>query len=304
MFKQDIKSKFREETKHLVDSFKSWYFWRSVIAMAIGSLGAGIAINGLLVPNTFFDGGVSGISLLIFYLTGWPPLGMIYFLLNVPIFLICWRYMSLRFLIISLIGAVFLSVALIFTQDIRIEVNDPLLVAILAGIIIGSSIGFYMRFGGTSGGLDMVAFVLKKKFSIPLGNTFLTVNAIPLIGAVIIYDLNIALYTGIFMYVESFVLQKVQTGFSQRKAVYIISKKPELIAEHVMKRLDRGVTFIHASGGWTRQEQRLIYTVINLRELGRLKELLFHQDPEAFVAVSNTAEVIGHRFLSWEDEGF
>ncbi|MBU3918160.1 YitT family protein, partial [bacterium] len=130
------------------------------------------------------------------------------------------------------------------------------------------------------------------------------VNAIPLIGAVLIHDLNSALYTGIFMYVQSFALNKVLTGFSERKAVFIISHKPDEIAEQVMKRLDRGITFFHSSGGYTHQEKRVIYTVINMRELGRLKEMLFQTDPDAFVAISNTSEVIGKRFLSWEDEGF
>ncbi|MCG8334455.1 MAG: YitT family protein, partial [Proteobacteria bacterium] len=162
----------------------------------------------------------------------------------------------------------------------------------------------FIRFGGSTGGIEMIAFLLKKKFSIPMGNTIITINFIPLCGALIVYDLNIALYTGIYMFVESVMLEKVQTGFSQRKTVFIISHKPEFIAEQVMKRLDRGVTFLHASGAWTKQEHRMIYTVINMRELGRLKELLFLHDPDAFVAISNTAEVIGNRFLTWEDEGF
>ena len=118
-----------------------------------------------------------------------------------------------------------------------------------------------------------------------MGNTFLIVNSIPLIGAVLMYDLNIALYTGVYLFVESFVLEKVQTGFSQRKTAFIISQKPDLIAEQVMKRLDRGVTFIHASGGWTDQKHRMIYTVINMSELGRLKELMFHHDPDAFIFI-------------------
>ena len=161
-----------------------------------------------------------------------------------------------------------------------------------------------MRFGGSCGGIEIIAQVLRKKFSIPMGNTYITINAIPLIGAVIIRDIDIALYTGVFMYVQSYVLQKVQTGFSQRKAIFIVSHQTDVIAEQVMKRLDRGVTFFHASGGWTHEEQRVIYTVINMTELGRLKEMLFLIDPEAFIAISDTAEVIGKRFLTWEDEGF
>jgi uncharacterized membrane-anchored protein YitT (DUF2179 family) len=212
--------------------------------------------------------------------------------------------MSLKFVVVSLIGVFFYSGALVLTRNFRLQLEEPMLAAILAGIIVGGCIGIYVRFGGSTGGLEMVALLLKKKFSIPMGNTFIAVNVVPLCGALIIYDLNIALYTGIYLFVESVILEKVQTGFSQRKAVFIISQNPEFIAEQVMKRLDRGVTFLHASGGWTHQNHRMIYTVINMSELGRLKELLFLHDPDAFVAISNTSEVIGKRFLTWEDEGF
>jgi uncharacterized membrane-anchored protein YitT (DUF2179 family) len=298
------KKRFQEDIHYLLDSLKTKRFWRTILITLLGSITASLAINGILVANNFFDGGVNGISLVIFYLTGWPPLGAIYFLLNIPIFLICWREMSLKFVVISLLGVFFLSSALYFTRNVRIEIEEPMLAAILAGIIVGGSIGVFVRFGGSTGGLEMVALLLKKKFSIPMGNTFITANAIPLCGALLIYDLNIALYTGVYMFVESFVLEKAQTGFSQRKTVFIISHKPDLIAEQVMKRLDRGVTFIHASGGWTHNEHRMIYTVINMSELGRLKELMFHHDPDGFIAISNTAEVIGNRFLTWEDEGY
>jgi uncharacterized membrane-anchored protein YitT (DUF2179 family) len=297
-------SRFKRDFQYLIFSIKTWQFWRTILLMAIGSVVIASAVNGLLVNYKLFDGGANGISLIIFYLTGWPPLGAIYFLINVPILIIGWREMSLRFLVTSIIGVIFLSTALYFTRNVSISVKEMIMVPILAGIVIGAGAGVYMRFGGSCGGIDIIAQVLRKKFSIPMGNTYITINAIPLIGAVIIRDIDIALYTGVFMYVQSYVLQKVQTGFSQRKAIFIVSHQTDVIAEQVMKRLDRGVTFFHASGGWTHEEQRVIYTVINMTELGRLKEMLFLIDPEAFIAISDTAEVIGKRFLTWEDEGF
>jgi uncharacterized membrane-anchored protein YitT (DUF2179 family) len=297
-------SRFKRDFQYLIFSIKTWQFWRTILLMAIGSVVIASAVNGLLVNYKLFDGGANGISLIIFYLTGWPPLGAIYFLINVPILIIGWREMSLRFLVTSIIGVIFLSTALYFTRNMSISVKEMIMVPILAGIVIGAGAGVYMRFGGSCGGIEIIAQVLRKKFSIPMGNTYIAINAIPLIGAVIIRDIDIALYTGVFMYVQSYVLQKVQTGFSQRKAIFIVSHQTDVIAEQVMKRLDRGVTFFHASGGWTHEEQRVIYTVINMTELGRLKEMLFLIDPEAFIAISDTAEVIGKRFLTWEDEGF
>jgi len=297
-------TRLQQDFEYLMFSLKTFNFWKTIFLMAVGSVAVALAVNGLLVRARLFDGGVSGVSLIIYYVTEWPPLGFIYFLLNVPIFLICWRAMSLKFVVVSIIGVFLFSAALYFTRHISITIGEPLLVPVLAGIIVGAGAGAYMRSGGSCGGLDMLAAVLKKKFALPMGHTFITFNAIPLLGAFFIYNLDVALHTGIYMFVQAVVLEKVQTGFSQRKAVYIVSHKPDLIAEQVMKRLDRGVTFFHASGGWSNEEQRVIFTVINMRELGRLKEMLFLIDPDAFVAISNTAEVIGKRFLTWEDEGF
>ncbi|MBU2648342.1 YitT family protein [bacterium] len=294
----------QQEIDYLLSSLRTVGFWKTILMMIIGSLMISLAVNGLLIPNKFFDGGVNGLSLMVFYVFGMPSLGVIYFLFNIPIFLTGWRAMSLKFIFVSLIGVFIFSTALNLLVGIQIAVKDPIMVAILAGIIKGFGTGIYLRVGGSFGGLDIVATVLKKKFSIPMGNTFIFINATTLFGAYLIYDLNIALYTGIFMFVDGTVIEKVQTGFSQRKAVFIVSEQPDLIAEQVMKRLDRGVTFFKSTGGWSHQEKKVIYTVINMIELGRLKEMLFEIDPDAFVAISNTSEVIGKRFLSWEDEGF
>jgi uncharacterized membrane-anchored protein YitT (DUF2179 family) len=96
----------------------------------------------------------------------------------------------------------------------------------------------------------------------------------------------------------------MQTGFSQRRAVFIITNKPEAVAEQVMKRLDRGVTFFSGAGARSGDPKKIVYSVINMVELGRMKDLLFQIDPDAFVAIHETNEVIGRRFLSWEDQGY
>jgi uncharacterized membrane-anchored protein YitT (DUF2179 family) len=130
------------------------------------------------------------------------------------------------------------------------------------------------------------------------------VNFVVISSNAYLYDLETALFTGVFMYVFTWSMQKGQIGFSQRKSVFIISSKPEEVAENVLKKLDRGFTYLHASGGYAKEEKRVIYTVINLLELGRLKEYLFETDPDAFISVQDTGDVIGKRFLTWEDEGF
>ena len=246
-----------------------------------------------------------GISLLILSLSGnWISLSLLLVLLNIPLFFLGFRSFSLRFLLISLVGMLIFSFNLEWTAGMSIPSKDPLLAAILGGILSGSGSGIYLRFGGSVGGLDILGAFLKKKFSIPIGNTFILVNLVIIAANGFLYNLDIALYTGIFMYVFSWSLQRVQTGFSQRKAVFIISNKPDEVAEKVLRKMDRGLTYFHAFGGLEHEPKEVIYTVINLLELGRLKQYLYEIDPDAFMAVNDTAEVIGKKFLTWEEEGY
>ena len=196
------------------------------------------------------------------------------------------------------------SISLKVTEEAYIPLEDPMISAIFGGVVAGFTTGLYLRLGGSVGGLDILGTVLKKRLEIPIGYLFNAINFIIITGNAILYDLESALFTGVFMYIFSWCMQKGLIGFSQRKSVFIISSKPELVAEKILQRMDRGFTYFHASGGYAGGEKKVIYTVINLLELGRLKEYLFETDPDAFIAVQDTGDVIGKRFLTWEEEGF
>ena len=304
MKKKELLNSFRHESEELIHSLKTWRFWKTILLMGIGMLFFAAAINGIIIPHEYMSGGISGISLIVYYLVGWPSVGIIYFLINIPIFAIGWREISLRFIVLSFIGTVIFSFSLQFTSGIRLPAHDNIMAAVLAGILMGIGTGLYIRVGGTAGGLDIIATIAKKRLGIPMGRIFFMLNIVPLAAAAFINSLDVALYSGISMYVYSVVVDRVQTGFSQRQSVFIISSKPKEVAQGVMKRIDRGVTFLDSTGGYSKRKGYVLYTVINMKELGRLKQLLFDIDPGAFVAINNTSEVIGRRFLSWEDEGF
>jgi uncharacterized membrane-anchored protein YitT (DUF2179 family) len=297
-------ARLRFELHELLVALRGPRFYLTLGLMAVGIVLGSVAVNGILIPRNLFAPGISGIALLWFYLLHWPSLGVIYGLLNVPLFLIGWREYALKYVVISILGVLMYSTALILTEGVVIPAPDPLMASIMAGVMMGFGSGLYLRMGGSAGGLDILATYIKKKIAVPMGTTLNAVNAIALIGAWLIYDLEVAFYSGVFMFVNSWTLERVLTGFSQRRAVLIISDYPEAVAEQVMKRLDRGVTFFHATGGYSNAPERVVYSVINLYELGRLKDLLFELDPKAFVVIYNTSEVIGERFLTWEEQGY
>ena len=298
-------NQFRLDFKEFKQGLFTWKYWRMLVVLALGCFTFSSVVNGILIPHHFFAGGLTGLGLLFYdSIKEFIPFSLLYALMNIPIFIIGYREFSLKFIMTSLIGMGLYTGSLGLTEGILFSIKDPMLAAIFGGVIAGFTTGFYLNLGGSVGGLDIIGTVIKKRLAIPIGTVFNMVNFVVISSNAYLYDLETALYTGIFMYVFSWSMQKGQIGFSQRKSVFIISSRPEEVAENVLKKLDRGFTYFHASGGYAKEEKRVIYTVINLLELGRLKEYLFNTDPDAFISVQDTGDVIGKRFLTWEDEGF
>lgn len=267
---------------------------RNLVLMTLGSLLCAVAVNGILVPHQFFGAGFTGISLVIHYLAPSLPIAVLYFILNVPLFALGWMYVGRRFFLYSIAGMLIFSGALAFTH-VSLPVYDKLLSALLAGIIMGMGSGIILRSLGSGGGLDILSVILMKRFSIRLGTTILTFNAFVLAAGAILFSLEMALYTLVFLFGSSYMVNLVVTGLSQRKAVFIISPQWEEISQEIMEKIQRGVTIIGGRGGYTGREEQILYTVITFRELSRLKQLISVIDPDAFVVVTDTLEVMGHR---------
>jgi len=268
-------------------------FWNLGL-LALGSWLCAVAINGILIPHRFFGAGFTGVSLVIHYLVPSLPVGILYFMLNVPLFALGWMFVGRRFFLYSIAGLLIFSAALAWPY-MSFPVHDKILSALLAGIIIGVGSGIILRSLGSAGGMDILSIILMKRFSIRLGSSILAFNTLVLAAGAVLFSLEMALYTLIFLYVSSYMVNLVVTGLSQRKAVYIISPQWEEISQGINEKIQRGVTVIRGQGGYTGQEQQILYTVITFRELSRLKQLVNNIDPDAFVVVSDTLEVKGQR---------
>jgi uncharacterized membrane-anchored protein YitT (DUF2179 family) len=262
--------------------------------ITFGSVLCAVAINGILIPRRFVSGGLVGLALLIRYLLSFPSVGWIYFLFNIPLFLLGWMYVGRRFFVYSIAGLFIFSLSLAWIK-VSVPVHDMLLSSLLAGIITGTGSGIILRSLGSAGGLDILSIILMRRFSIRLGSTILTFNALILAAAAIFLSLEKALYTLVFLYVSSSMINLVVTGLSQRKAVLIISHQWEKISSEIREKLQRGVTIIAGRGGYSGQEAQILYSVVTFQELSRLKQLIKGIDPGAFVVVTGTLEVMGHR---------
>jgi len=253
-----------------------------------------IAINGILIPQHFATSGITGIALVIHKELPGVNIGVIYFLCNVPLFALAWMAVGRRFFFYSLVGMTALSLSVAFIQ-IPIHLEDKVLNALWAGLISGAGVGISLRSSGSQGGIDILSVMLLKRFSIGIGNTILAVNIIVLLLVALAYSLEALLYTLIVIYVSTKVASIVITGFSQRKAVMIISPAWQKISQEILKDIRRGVTVIKGEGGYSGREENILYTVVTIREVGSLKRLVQRIDPDAFVVISSTQEVMNYR---------
>ena len=265
----------------------------SVIA---GGLIWSVAINGILVHHQFLSGGVSGLALVIHYLFKFLPVGLMVFLLNVPIFVLGWAMISGKFFVLSLMGMISFSFFLTVTTWLHIPIDNPILATISAGVISGVGSGLIFRTGGSGGGTGIIAMVLNRHFSIRVGVVAFALNSIPLALGAVLINLEAALYSIAYLYSSSRITDRILQGFNERKSLFIISEKSSEIAGEILEKLHRGATFFRAEGAYTHTSMNVTYCVVTLFELARVKDLVSSIDPKAFIVINETMEVIGKGF--------
>ena len=276
-----------------IKEFTKQALWNFLL-MAVGSTICAVAVNGILLPQQFFGAGFTGVALVIHYLFPPLPMSAIYLILNIPLFALGWFYVGRRFFFYSIGGMLFFSGALQWV-NVLMPVHDKILSAVLAGIISGVGAGITLRSLGSGGGMDILSVILLKRFSVRLGTTMLSMNSLVLLAGAILFSLDAALYTLIFIFVSAYIINLVVMGLSQRKAVMIISPQWEKISREIVDRVHRGLTIVEGKGGYSGQKVQIIYTVVAFQELPRLKRLIRSIDPDVFMVVSETLEVMGVR---------
>ena len=266
----------------------------NLLLISTGSVLCALAIKGILVPKQFLAGGVTGLALLGHYVFPSLPIGIIYFLLNIPLFVIGWLFVGRRFFWYSLVGMTIFS-AVMFWPFPVFAVEDMILNALAAGIITGFGSGIILRSLGSAGGLDVLAIILFKRFSIRPGTTVMAFHVLLLFVALYRLPTELVLYTLIYFFINAYFINLVAIGLNQRKAVMIISPQWKEISRQIMEKLQRGVTIVKGEGGYSGQELHILYSVVTIMELSRFKELTRKIDANAFVVVTETLEVMGKR---------
>lgn len=263
------------------------------------ALGATIAASGLvlfLIPNKIAAGGVSGLATVIFYLTG-SPTGLTMLALNIPLFIMAIRTMGIPFLFRTFYGAVVLSVAIDLLDLVLVPFTvDPLLSAVYGGLLMGIGLGIVVRSGGSTGGTDLASRILHRYAHLSIGQSLMLIDTVVIIIAGVAFNLELALYGLLSLFVTTKVLDAVQEGFSSAKAAFIISEQGEKIAQRILEEMERGVTGLDGRGLYTGLERQTLLCVVSRTEITQLKTLVAEVDPKAFVILSDVREVLGEGF--------
>ncbi len=279
--------------KKIVMTWKTVLF--NLFLIVTGIIVFVIGMNSILIPNNLLGTGVSGVAILIHYLFPAADVGIVYFLLNIPLMLIGWFIISKRFMLYTIFGMAFFSLAAAVLKTPPVPLQDPILVAVFSGIICGAGSGIVLRSFGSAGGVDILAIYANKKFGLRPGLSSFFVNAVVILTGAYFFGLQIALYSMIYVFTSSKTLDAVLTGFNQRLSTMIISDKYKEITEEIFRQVKRGATFLQAKGAYTGSPKEVIFTITTLTELPKLKNVIFSIDPKAFVVVNSTLEVIGRR---------
>lgn len=263
--------------------------------LVAGALIFSVGLNGLVIANGLVEGGLTGISVIIHYFSGWP-VGALYLVLNVPLLILGYSSLGGRFTLRTLMGAGLVTVALTLTHRLAFPMSDLLLASLYGGVVNGVGLGLMFRAGGSSGGLDVLAQHLRHHRGITVAETYLVADAIVLAGAALLLGANTALYALIVTFLGGRVADMIQEGPNRAKAALIITERAEALTGYITQIMERSATLFDVRGAFTGRERPLVMTVLSRRELARLKQKVRELDPTAFMVVADATEVVGEGF--------
>ncbi len=267
----------------------------NLFLISLGSLIASVGIKAVIIPHGMITGGFSGMGLLIYYISDSLTPGIWYLILNVPVFIIGWKFISRRFLYYSLFGAAIFTV-FIDLVNFQFDITDPWLAALAGGTLVGAGSGLIFRSLGSAGGNDIISILLNQKYSLRIGTYNFMFNFVLFAGSFGYLDTDIILYSMATSYIASQAIESCIGLFNQRKMILIISKDPKTIADQILNKLQRGATFLKGRGAYTGEDKEIILTVANTYQIKRIEEIVFNIDSDAFMITENTFNVLGKGF--------
>ena len=270
---------------------------KTLLALLAGNLLLAFSVSAFVLPYDILSGGVAGIAVLVKPFTSISE-NTIITVLVVSLFLVGWAFLGKKFAVTTIMSSILYPAYLLLLDNHLQPVEvDPLLASVFGGLIAGAGVGLVMKVGASTGGMDIPPLILQKYFGFDLGKSVMAIDALTVIAGLWIYDLQHVLIGLIYVYTSGIMISKVLTfGLIESMSVQIISEKYEELLPLIQEKMERGVTLIHAEGGYLHQQNNVLLVVISKHQYQSLVNLIRETDPSAFVIISDVKEVQGNGF--------
>jgi len=265
-----------------------------VALMSLGSVLASIGLEIFLIPNNIIDGGITGISIIVSYLTNFP-LGVFIFILNIPFLIVGYKQIGKTFALSTLFSIICLSISVSVLHPIQGITEDILLATIFGGIILGVGVGLIIRNGGSLDGTEIIAIILDKRSGFSIGEIVMFFNLFILGGSGLIFGWDRAMYSLMAYFIAFKTIDITVEGLDESKAVIIVSEKSKEVSEAIMDRLGRGLTLLYGEGAYKGVYTNVIYVVVSRLEISKLKGIVYGFDENALVTITSV-EASGKRY--------
>ncbi|GIO05887.1 membrane protein [Brevibacillus reuszeri] len=267
-----------------------------IAALVIGSFLFAVGINLFVIPQHFGEGGVTGVTIILYYLFQWEP-WLTSLLINAVLLLMGYRFLGKVTTIYTIIVVGLLSVFLHLTKTWTISSSEPTINAIFGGVVVGLGIGLIVRVGGTSAGTGILAKIANKYLSWNVSYALLFFDLIVVFASLFIIGFEKMMLTILMLFVATKVMDFVVEGLNPKKAITIVSLKQDEIAERISIEMNRGVTVLTGYGYYTKEPKEILYTVITKQEVPALKKIIRKTDKDAFVTIHDARDVFGEGFV-------
>lgn len=265
------------------------------IQIIVGSAFVGLAFTIFLLPERIAAGGVSGISTIVYELYGFNP-AFVQWAINLPLLILGLVLVGKDFSWRTIVGTFFVPFFIFLTTGIETPIDNPLLSSIYGGIMLGIGLGIVYRGNGSTGGTALIAQILKRYTNFSSGFAQLLVDGVVVVVSAFVFDLELALYALMAIYVTSKVIDFVQLQTSPTKLILIITEQEEKVQKLINNDLNRGLTKVQSLGGYSNQEKTIILCVVEQSEAIYFKKIVQEEEPSSFVIFINASEILGRGF--------
>ena len=267
----------------------------SLFWCTVGAFIFSIAINTFSIPNNLGEGGVTGIGLMIFYLTD-LPVAISTFALNTVILAIGYRFLNKSTMRYTIFSMFMTSLFLQITSGWAYQMDAVILAPLCSGALVGAAVGIIMQAGGSTAGTDIIALIMNKYLGWSTGIALVVLDILIVTPSVFVIGLENVLFTIVHLYVQTKVLNFILEGFNPKKSVFVVSDKYEEIAREIEQVIGRSMTLFDARGYYRQDEKKVIMVVINRQQLMPLTKVITRIDDKAFVVISEVQNVVGEGF--------